>query len=90
MDRDDAERWEGQRWGAPKPLWTGEALTTLHPETPGMDRWVRDPFGGWYPDCCDAHRPKEIVASEIEMLQRMGVTIVTDAVIGSIFRRKDD
>ena len=29
--------------------------------------------------------PKEIVASEIEMLQRMGVTIVTDAVIGSIF-----
>ena len=29
--------------------------------------------------------PKEIVASEIEMLQLMGVTIVTDAVIGSIF-----
>ena len=56
----DAERWEGQAWGAPKPLWTGEALTTLHPETPGRDRWVRDPVGGWYPDCCDAHRPAEI------------------------------
>ena len=60
MDRDDAERWDGERWGASKPLWTGEALTTLHPATPGTDRWVRDPVGGWYPDCCDAHRPKEI------------------------------
>ena len=60
MDRDDAERWDGERWGASKPLWTGEALTTLHPDTPGADRWVRDPARGWFPDCCDAHRPKEI------------------------------
>ena len=59
MDRD--ERWEGQAWGAPMPLWTGEALTTLHPDTPGADRWVKDPARGWFPDCCDEHRPAEII-----------------------------
>ena len=60
----DEERWEGQRWGAPRPRWSGDALTTLHPDKPGMDRWVHDPVYGWEPDCCDAHRPVERRAPE--------------------------
>ena len=71
MSRDDAERWEGERWGASRPLWTGDALTTLHPETSGMDRWVKGPTRGWFPDCCPAHRPRETTETpEAEQAKR--------------------
>jgi len=57
MDRDERERWN-----LPEPLYTGsaEVFEDLHPGSPGLQRWVRDPARGWFPDCCDAHRPKEI------------------------------
>ena len=45
-----------QRWGDPEPLYTGDALTNLHPE--GGTRWVKDPTRGYWPDCCDLHRPE--------------------------------
>ena len=57
------EPWPGAAWGAPKPLETRwDTLTTLHPDEPGKDRWVKDAGGrGWYADCCDRHRPAEII-----------------------------
>jgi hypothetical protein len=48
-DRDD-------RWGEPEPLYTGDALGDLHGGK--GTRWVKDPVRGYWPDCCDSHRPE--------------------------------
>lgn len=44
----------------PKPLSYKDALTDLH--NGKGTKWVKDPNGrGYWPDCCDRHRPKEII-----------------------------
>jgi hypothetical protein len=56
---------DARRWGAPEPLWTGDALVNLHPDG-GTTRWVLDPARGYWPDCCDAHRPESKRVGPVE------------------------
>ena len=51
---------ERRRWNIPEPLYNGtaEPFEDLHP--PHGTRWVKDGNGrGYWPDCCDRHRPPE-------------------------------
>lgn len=56
---------ERTRWGVPPLLYAGSAelYEDLHPESPGLQRWVKDGKGrGWYPLCCGTHTPAVIWA----------------------------
>jgi hypothetical protein len=60
---------EHAKWGAPEPLYPGsaEVFEDLRPESPGLQRWVKDARGrGWYPSCCPTHTPKAILAEQDE------------------------
>lgn len=48
---------ERARWNVPEPLYTGDKMVDLH-DGDGTS-WVRDPLRGYWPDCCDKHRPPE-------------------------------
>lgn len=48
---------ERARWNVPEPLYQGDKLVDLH-DGDGTS-WVRDPLRGYWPDCCDKHRPPE-------------------------------
>ena len=51
---------ERRTWHVPEPLETRwDALTDLHDGT--GTRWVKDPTRGYWADCCDRHRPAEII-----------------------------
>ncbi len=52
MDSDERARWH-----VPEPLYQGDALTDLH-DGKGTS-WIKDPVRGYWPDCCDKHRPAE-------------------------------
>lgn len=43
-------------WNEPEPLYSGQALTDLH--HPNGTAWVKDPVRGYWPNCCDQHRPE--------------------------------
>ena len=48
---------ERSNWNLPEPLYKGDALVDLHGGA--GTSWVKDPLRGYWPDCCDKHRPAE-------------------------------